>query len=54
MAHVRAIEHHAWPLITSGRVKAVVHAEFALADAAKAHAMLEASQHIGKVLLRAA
>lgn len=50
----RAIEHHAWPLITSGRVKAVVHAEFPLADAAKAHAMLEASQHVGKVLLRAA
>lgn len=50
----RAIEHHAWPLITSGRVKAVVHAEFPLTDASKAHAMLEASQHIGKVLLRAA
>lgn len=48
----RAIEHHAWPLITSGRVKAVVHADFPLAEAAKAHAMLEASQHIGKVLLR--
>jgi putative PIG3 family NAD(P)H quinone oxidoreductase len=50
----RAIEHHAWPLITSGRVKAVVHAEFPLTEAAKAHAMLEASQHVGKVLLRAA
>jgi NADPH2:quinone reductase len=48
----RAIEHHAWPLITSGRVKAVVHAEFPLAEAAKAHAMLEASQHTGKVVLR--
>lgn len=47
-----AIEHHAWPLITSGRVKAVVHAEFPLAEAAKAHAMLEASEHIGKVVLR--
>lgn len=50
----RAIEHHAWPLITSGRVKAVVHAEFPMTEAAKAHAMLEASQHVGKVLLRAA
>ena len=48
----RVIEHHAWPLITSGRVKAVVHAEFPLAEAAKAHAMLEASEHIGKVVLR--
>lgn len=48
----RAIEHHAWPLIASGRVKAVVHAECPLAQAAKAHAMLEASEHIGKIILR--
>lgn len=48
----RAIEHHAWPLITAGRVKAVVHAEFALDQADKAHAMLEASGHVGKVVLR--
>jgi NADPH2:quinone reductase len=48
----RAIEHHAWPLITSGRVKAVVHAEFPLAEAGKAHAMIEASEHVGKVVLR--
>ena len=48
----RAVEHHAWPLITSGRVKAVVHAEVPLAEAGRAHAMLEASEHVGKVLLR--
>lgn len=48
----RAIEHNAWPLISSGKVKAVVHAEFPLAEAAKAHAMLEASEHIGKVVLK--
>ena len=47
----RAIEHHAWPLITSGRVHAVVHAELPLAQAGKAHAILEASEHIGKVVL---
>jgi NADPH:quinone reductase len=33
-------------------VKAVVHAEFPLAEAGKAHAMLEASEHVGKVVLR--
>ena len=48
----RAIEHYAWPLIATGRVKAVVNAELPLAEAAKAHAMLEASQHVGKVVLR--
>lgn len=48
----RAVEQHAWPLVTSGRVKAVVHAELPLAEAGKAHAILEASEHIGKVVLK--
>lgn len=47
----RAIEHHAWPLVTAGRVGAVVHAECPLAKAAEAHRILEASEHVGKVVL---
>lgn len=47
----RAIVHHAWPLILSGRVGAVVHAEVPLTNAAEAHRMVEASEHIGKVVL---
>lgn len=47
----RAIEHHAWPLVTAGRVRAVVHAELPLGAAAEAHRILEASEHVGKVVL---
>ncbi len=40
-----------WPLIEQGRIKPVIHTTFALKDAAKAHAMMEASEHIGKIML---
>ena len=47
-----ALEANVWPLIESGRLKPTIHAQFDLADAAKAHAMMEASTHIGKIVLR--
>jgi NADPH2:quinone reductase len=47
----RAIEHHAWPLVAAGRVFAVVHTELPLAAVAEAHRILEASEHVGKVVL---
>lgn len=40
-----------WPLLTSGRVGPVIDSSFALTDAAKAHARLEDSGHIGKIVL---
>lgn len=40
-----------WPLIEAGRVAPVMHAEFALEDAAKAHALMETSSHMGKIML---
>jgi putative PIG3 family NAD(P)H quinone oxidoreductase len=40
-----------WPLIESGKVKPVVHQTFALAEAAQAHAVMEADTHIGKLVL---
>ncbi|HEV7194324.1 MAG TPA: NAD(P)H-quinone oxidoreductase [Pedococcus sp.] len=48
---VAAVREHVWPLIESGRVKPVVHSRHALAQAADAHRELEASGHIGKILL---
>ena len=48
---VAAVREHVWPLIESGRVKPVVHRTFPLAQASDAHRELEASTHIGKVLL---
>lgn len=40
-----------WPLLESGRVKPVIDSTHPLADAAKAHARMESSQHIGKIIL---
>ncbi|MGE0005694.1 MAG: NAD(P)H-quinone oxidoreductase [Parvibaculaceae bacterium] len=48
----RAIERHVWPLIETGRVRPVIHAELPLAEAAEAHRILEASEQTGKVVLR--
>jgi NADPH2:quinone reductase len=39
------------PLIEQGKCLPVIYAEFALADAARAHALMESSQHIGKIVL---
>jgi NADPH2:quinone reductase len=40
-----------WPLIEAGRVKPLIHKTFLLAEAAAAHALMESSTHIGKILL---
>ena len=40
-----------WPLIEDGRIKPVIHGTFAAADAAKAHALMESNQHVGKIVL---
>ncbi|MGD3111305.1 quinone oxidoreductase family protein [Streptomyces sp. YGL11-2] len=41
-----------WELAGSGRLRAAVHAELPLADAAKAHEIIEARANLGKVVLR--
>lgn len=41
-----------WPMIAAGRLAPVMDSEFALEDAAKAHARLENPAHIGKIVLR--
>jgi NADPH:quinone reductase len=46
-----AVRQHVWPLLESGTVTPVVHATFPLREAAQAHRVMEASQHIGKLLL---
>jgi NADPH2:quinone reductase len=43
-----------WPLIESGRFAPVMDSEFELADAAAAHARMESSGHIGKIVLKVA
>jgi len=51
-AIVAAVREHVWPLIESGRVRPIVHAAYPLGDAAGAHREMEASTHVGKLLLR--
>ena len=40
-----------WPLLESGRVKPMLFKTFALNEAAQAHALMESSEHIGKIVL---
>jgi NADPH2:quinone reductase len=40
-----------WPLLESGAVKPVLFKTFPMAEAASAHALMESSQHIGKIML---
>ena len=46
-----ALHERVWPLIASGAIRPVVHATFPFAEAARAHALMESSLHIGKILL---
>ncbi len=50
-AIARAVEENAWPLIAAGRIKPVMDKTFPLAEAAAAHARMEAGAHIGKIVL---
>ena len=47
----RELEANVWPLYANGTLRIVTHAVFPLADAAKAHALMESSRHVGKILL---
>lgn len=46
-----AVAAQVWPMIGEGRVKPVVHAVLPLAEAARAHEMLEAGGVVGKIVL---
>jgi putative PIG3 family NAD(P)H quinone oxidoreductase len=40
-----------WPFVAQGRLRPVIHATFPLAEAAAAHRMMEAGEHVGKIVL---
>lgn len=52
-AIAQALEKQVWPHLAAGRVKPVIFKTFPLADAAAAHALMESSTHIGKIVLTA-
>lgn len=48
------IEKNAWPLFEEGKLRPVTDRSFPLAEAAAAHARMEAGDHIGKIVLEVA
>jgi len=50
-AIVRAVEEKVLPLLAAGKVKPVLFKTFPLKEAAAAHALMESSAHIGKIVL---
>jgi putative PIG3 family NAD(P)H quinone oxidoreductase len=50
-AIVASVREHVWPLFAAGTVRPVIHARLPLADAAEAHRTMEASTHVGKLVL---
>lgn len=51
-AIAQSLRERVWPLIAAGQVKPVIERVFDAADAAAAHALMESSQHVGKIALR--
>jgi NADPH:quinone reductase len=45
------LRQHVWPLIESGKIKPVIYKTFPLQQAAQAHALMETSSHVGKIML---
>jgi NADPH2:quinone reductase len=50
-AIARAVEENVLPLIAAGKVKPIIYKTFPLNKAAAAHALMETSAHIGKIVL---
>ncbi|MFI6505028.1 NAD(P)H-quinone oxidoreductase [Nonomuraea typhae] len=48
---VRGVVDNVWPLVSAGTVSPVIYAEVPLAEAARAHEMLDSGEHVGKILL---
>ncbi len=50
-AIAQSLQARVWPHLEAGRIVPVIHSTFAAADAARAHALMESNQHIGKIML---
>ncbi|MDE2623198.1 MAG: NAD(P)H-quinone oxidoreductase [Betaproteobacteria bacterium] len=46
-----ALRAKVWPMLESGRIKPVIHSTFPMGEAAAAHALMESSAHVGKIVL---
>lgn len=50
-AIAQALRERVWPLLEAGRIRPIIHATFPLAEASRAHAMMDAGEQIGKIVL---
>jgi NADPH:quinone reductase len=53
-AIARALEKNVWPLLEAGKMRPVIDSTYPLANASEAHARMETSLHIGKIMLEVA
>ena len=51
VALAQALREKVWPLFAQGKLKIVIAQTFPLAEAAKAHALMESGTLIGKIVL---
>lgn len=51
-AIAQQLREHAWPLFAQGKIKPVIHQVFPMEQAAEAHALMESSAHVGKIVLQ--
>ena len=48
------LKTHVWPLLSSKKIKVLIDSTFPLEEVSKAHALMDTSKHIGKILLTTA
>lgn len=53
-AIARSLRERVWPLFEQCKLKPVIYRSFPLAEAAQAHALMESSTHVGKIVLEVA
>jgi len=51
-AIAQKLREHVWPLFAQGKIKPVIYKTFSLEQAAEAHALMESSTHVGKIVLQ--
>jgi NADPH2:quinone reductase len=52
-AIARKLREHVWPLFEVGKIRPVIYRKFPFSQAAAAHALMESSEHVGKIVLTA-
>ena len=51
-AIAQKLREQVWPLFAAGKIKPVIYKTFPLAQATEAHALMESSTHVGKIVLQ--